>query len=91
MTLAFPNPSRSFDRVRNAVRFTGHDGMCQIRFLIEARVLTKLDIVKREVGLLESRCLSAFDASRTSIHDAARRAYSHGRRDSYTLTAADFR
>ncbi|QDC02772.1 DUF1488 domain-containing protein [Mesorhizobium sp. 8] len=88
MTLAFPNPSRSFDEARNAVRFVGHDGMFQIRFFIEADALAKPD-TKREAGALEAKCLSAFDALRTSIYDVARKAYSHGRRDSYTLTAAD--
>jgi len=77
MTLAFPNPSRSFDEVRNAVRFMGHDGAFHIRFFIEA-------------GALEANCLSAFDALRTSIYDVAREAYSHSRRDSYTLTAGRF-
>lgn len=91
MTLAFPNPSRSFDEVRNAVRFMGHDGMFQIRFFIEAGALTKSDAGKREASALEARSLSAFDALRTSVYDAARKAYSNGRRDSYTLTAADFR
>jgi hypothetical protein len=91
MTLAFPNPSRSFDEVRNAVRFTGHDGMFQIRFFIEASALTKSDAAKREAGVLEAKCLSAFDALRTSIYHVASKAYSHGRHDSYTLTAADFR
>lgn len=90
MTLAFPNPSRSFDEVRNAVRFMGHDGMFQIRFFIEASALTKSDAANREAGTLEARCLSAFDALRTTIYDVACKAYSHGRRDSYTLTAADF-
>jgi hypothetical protein len=91
MTLAFPNPSRSFDEVRNAVRFMGHDGMFQIRFFVEAGALTTADAAKREAGALEARCLTAFDALRTSIYDVAREAYSHGRCDSYTLTAADFR
>ncbi|MDG4903504.1 MULTISPECIES: DUF1488 domain-containing protein [unclassified Mesorhizobium] len=91
MTLAFPNPSRSFDETRIAVRFMGHDGMFQIRFFIEAGVLTKSHIAKGEAGALEAKCLSAFDALRTSIYDVAREAYSHDRRDSYTLTVADFR
>ncbi|TGQ63506.1 MAG: DUF1488 family protein [Mesorhizobium sp.] len=34
--------------------------------------------------------LSAFDTLRTSIHKVASKAYSHGRRSFYTLTAADF-
>ncbi|RWK13255.1 DUF1488 domain-containing protein [Mesorhizobium sp.] len=91
MTLAFPNPSRSFDEARNAVRFMGHDGMFQIRFFVEASALTKSDAARREAGAQEAKCLSAFDALRTSIYDVARETYSHGRRDSYTLTAADFR
>lgn len=91
MTLVFPNPSRSFDEARNAVRFIGHDGMFQIRFFIEADALTNSDTTIRETGALEAKCLSAFDALRTSIYDVAHKAYSHGRRDSYTLTAADFR
>lgn len=89
MTLSFPNPSRSFDDVRNAVRFSGHDGMSQVRFLIEADALDKGTDVRGAPS--EAKCLSAFDSMRTSIHEAARKAYSHGRRDSYTLTAADFR
>jgi Protein of unknown function (DUF1488) len=91
MTLAFPNPTRSFDETRNAVRFVGHDGMFQIRFFVEADVLTKSHSAKREAAALEVKCLSAFDALRTSIYDVARKAYSHDRRDSYTLTAANFR
>lgn len=91
MTLAFPNPSRSFDEIRNAVHFVGHDGMFQIRFFIEAGALTKPDAAGREAGALEAKCLAAFDALRTSIYDVARKTYSQHRRDSYTLTAADFR
>lgn len=89
MTLAFPNPSRSFDDVRNVVRFFGHDGIFEIGFLVEAAALA--DGGAQGTGTPEARCLAAFDALRTSIHDVARKAYSHGRRSSYTLTAADFR
>jgi hypothetical protein len=39
----------------------------------------------------EEMYLSTFDATRSSIHDVAREAYSHRRQTSYTLTAADFR
>jgi hypothetical protein len=91
MTLSFPNPSRSFDEVRNAVRFTGHDGMAQIRFFVEASALARSDTATRGTDASEAKCLSAFDALRASIHDVARRAYSHRRCDSYTLTAEDFR
>jgi hypothetical protein len=91
MTLTFPNPSRSFDEVRNAVRFTGYDGMLQVPFFIEAGALTKAGVDLQQSGASETKSLSAFDALRTSIYDVARKAYSRGRNTTYTLTAADFR
>ena len=91
MTLAFPNPSRSFDEVRNAVRFTGHDGMFEVRFFVEAGALAQSDPTLRGDGASETKYLSAFDALRTPIQTWARKAYARGRRDFYTLTAAEFR
>ena len=35
MTLSFPNISRSFDNARNVIRFTGYDGMFEVRFFVE--------------------------------------------------------
>ena len=87
MTLEFPNPSRSFDEVRNAVRFIGHDGMFEVPFFVETSALAK----PGKTQLSEADCLTAFDTARSSIHDVAREAYSHGRRTTYTQTAADFR
>lgn len=87
MSLAFPNPSRSFDEVRNAVRFIGHDGMFEVPFFVEADALSG----RGASTLSEAEYLSAFDKARGSIHEVAREAYSHGRRTSYTLTSADFR
>ena len=87
MTLAFPNPSRSFDEARNAVRFGGHDGMFEVSFFVEARVLSEPN-GKRPT---EIDCLAAFDSSLASIHKAARRAYSRGRRAPCILNASDFR
>ena len=91
LTLEFPNRSRSFDEARKAVRFSGYDGMIEVRFLVEAGALASPEAVQRGTETLEAGCLSAFDALRLSIQDVAREAYSHGRRNSYTLTAADFR
>jgi uncharacterized protein DUF1488 len=91
MTLSFPNPSRSFDEARNAVRFTGHDGMVEVRFFVEIAALAKSDTALAGTAASETKYLSAFDTLRTSIHRVASKAYSHGRRSSYTLTAADFR
>ncbi|PWK61973.1 DUF1488 domain-containing protein [Aminobacter sp. AP02] len=87
MTLEFPNPSRSFDEVRNAVRFIGHDGMFEVPFFVETAALAKAG----KTHLSEADSLTAFDTARSSIHDVAREVYSHGRRTTYTLTAADFR
>lgn len=86
MTLQFPNPSRSFDDVRNAVRFIGHDGMFEVPFFVETAALARPGAPGSERDVL-----AAFDAARSSIHDVAREAYSHRRQNSYTLTAADFR
>ncbi|MGT2468109.1 DUF1488 domain-containing protein [Mesorhizobium atlanticum] len=91
MTLAFPNPTRSFDHERHGVCFIGHDGMFQIRFFIEAEALAKNGIVLGAKASVETAYLSAFDGLRTSIHDVAGKVYARHRRDSYTLTAADFR
>lgn len=84
--LSFPNPSRSFAEARNAVRFTGYDGMVQVSFLVEAGALPGSG--KRVLS--EAECLEAFDAASGVIHDAARKAYSRRRDTLYTLTAADF-
>ena len=89
MTLALPNPSRSFDEARNAVLFFGHDGLFEIRF-VEAGALAISGTALPMSGMSEAKCLSAFDAVRTSILEVAREAYSHGRRNYYTLTVADF-
>lgn len=83
MTLVFPNPSRSFDEAQNAVRFTGHEGMFEVRCFVEAGALVQSDAALRGTGTSERKCLSAFDALRTSIQDVARKAYSPRRRDLY--------
>lgn len=91
MTLAFPNPSRSFDEARNAVRFTGHDGMFEVRFFVETGALVRSEATLSPTGMPEARYLSVFDEFRASILDVALKAYSRDRRASYTLTASDFR
>lgn len=90
MTLAFLNPTRSFDEKRNAVSFLGHDGMFEIRFFVEAGALSGPGPARDGSGTPET-CLSAFDGLLTSIQDAARRAYAKRRDNAYTLTPADFR
>jgi hypothetical protein len=91
MALDFPNRSRSFDEARNAVRFTGYDGMFEVRFLIEAAALTPSGIKTVGAEALEAECLAAFDAARGAIQDVARKSYAHGRKTTHILTVADFR
>lgn len=89
MTLVFLNPSRSFDDTRNAVSFIGHDGMFEIRFLVEATALRKRQ--PQETAMSEAECLSAFDAMRSSIQEVAREVYSRRRSNLNTLSVTDFR
>ncbi|GLK71867.1 DUF1488 domain-containing protein [Ancylobacter dichloromethanicus] len=91
MTLAFPNPSRSFDSARNAIRFTGYDGMFEVPFLIEIAALGNSASELRMSDALEAKCLTAFDTLRSSIYAAASKAYADGRRAPYILTSADIR
>ncbi|QIB33533.1 DUF1488 domain-containing protein [Ancylobacter pratisalsi] len=91
MTLAFPNPSRSFDRTRNAVRFTGYDGMFEVPFFVATDALARSLATVGTAERSEADYLTAFDAARGAVHDAARKIYAEGRRTSYTLTVADLR
>ncbi|MDV4154116.1 DUF1488 domain-containing protein [Rhizobium brockwellii] len=87
MALIFPNRSRSFDEARKGVRFTGYDGMFEVRFLVEEAALGSA-ITQNST---EAAYLNAFDAARSAIQEAASRAYQHRRGNNFTLTAADFR
>jgi hypothetical protein len=91
VTLEFPNPSRSFDEERNAVRFVGHDGMFEVPFFIEADALTPSGSKGGGLDEVEIASLMAFDAARRSVYDVARKLYSRGRQTSYTITASDVR
>lgn len=91
MTLSFPNHSRSFDKARNVVRFTGYDGMFEVPFLVEIGALGAPAASDHMPDTLEDACLSAFDRRRMSVYAAASKAYADGRRAPYILTAADMR
>jgi hypothetical protein len=85
MTLNFPNKSRSFDEVKQTVRFQGYDGMFEVRFLVEAAALMK------GAKAVEADCLNAFDRARSTIQDVAVKHYAKTRRSNYLLTAADLK
>lgn len=87
MTLTFPNPSRSFDATRDAVRFWGYDSAIECSFFVTRSALERL--VPR-LSPEEPALLAAFDGNRDVICKAAGRVYSRGRRGSYELGASDF-
>lgn len=89
MTLNFPNPSRSFDTRRNAVRFSGYDGMFEIVFYVAAAALSKARSDDHSTATSEAACLANFDAHRGSVYDAASKAYAGKSQPFYILTAAD--
>jgi hypothetical protein len=85
--LNFPNPSRSFDPTRRAVRFWGHDSAMEWSFFVTEDALRRLQ-PKAERD--EASLLLAFDANRAAIYAAAMKAYKQGRKGSYELGATDF-
>jgi hypothetical protein len=88
MSLTFPNLSRSYDSAGKRIRFLGHDGMVQISFTVAVDAISKKT---PEPADAETEYLAAFDAMRGLVHDMARNAYSHGRKNMYALTSADFK
>jgi Protein of unknown function (DUF1488) len=87
MTLNFPNPSRSYDPTRHAVRFWGHDSAMETSFFVTEEALKRIqpNMNRDEEGLL-----NAFDKNRDRIYAAALKVYSRGRKGSYDLDSKDF-
>jgi hypothetical protein len=85
--LNFPNPSRSFDATRRAVRFWGHDSSMEWSFFVTEDALRRL---QPEMPRDEDSLLRAFDTNRTQIYAAAVKAHTRGRKGSYELAVADF-
>ncbi len=88
MAIAFPNSARSYDEPAQRVRFLGHDGMFEIRFLLDVDVLTN---GFSSSATSESDYLIAFDRFRTKILDVAKRAYISRSKSPIILKLADFR
>jgi Protein of unknown function (DUF1488) len=87
MPLSFPNPSRSYDATRRAVRFWGHDSAMEASFFVTEDALKR---VQPDMRFDEPGLLGAFDANRVLIYAAAAKVYARGRRGSYDLVDADF-
>ena len=86
MGIMFPNISRSYDAIRHAVRFWGHDTAMEWSFFVTAEALARMhpSLSPDEAGML-----GAFDSHRDRICAAAARLYTRGRKGSYELSAAD--
>jgi hypothetical protein len=90
MTLKFPNPSRSFDAIKNRVSFWGYDSVIEVSFSVEGAALLKLKPATAET---ETGFLQAFDAEQKKIHKAAENVYARGRQQgtfAYNLSIDDF-
>lgn len=87
MSLTFPNQSRSYDESNRRIRFSGYDGMFEMKFFLELDALAKI-----YSGPLtgEREYLSAFDDARKKILGAAEKAYGRGQKRMCTLTLSDF-
>ncbi|WP_337271524.1 DUF1488 domain-containing protein [Oryzifoliimicrobium ureilyticus] len=88
MSISFPNEARSFDDRNCCVRFTGYDGMFEIKFYLATEVLA-CEKSHRNAG--EADYLKAFDALRPRILKAATSAYSKARSSAITLDLTHFR
>jgi hypothetical protein len=83
----FPNPCRSYDATRHAVRFWGYDSAIEASFFVTEEALARLE---PGIRLDEQGCLHAFDDNRDKICAAAARVYVRGGRGSYDLGTANF-
>ncbi|MEK1931025.1 MAG: DUF1488 domain-containing protein [Pararhizobium sp.] len=88
MTLSFPNSARSYDETKMRVRFTGYDGMFEVKFFVTADVLAK-GLVLRTAA--ERDYLDAFDKMRPKILDVAKRAYNGKPQAMVLLDLSNFR
>ena len=87
MTISFPNPSRSYDATRRAVRFWGHDSAMEASFFVAEDALKR---IQPDMRFDEAGLLGAFDSHRDLIYATAAKVYGRGHKGSYDLVSADF-
>jgi hypothetical protein len=87
MPIAFPNPSRSFDETRDAVRFWGYDSAIECSFFVTRSALERL---APNLSLEKFDPLAVFDLNRERICRAATKVYARGQKGSYELDASAF-
>lgn len=78
---------RSLDEDAGTIRFSGHDGVNEIRFLMELPALERIAGIGK---VSDNAYLTAFDQRRELIQTAAGRAYQRSRKSLIRLTASDF-
>ena len=88
MTLSFPNSARSYDETHRRGRFSGYDGMFEVKCFVTGDVLAR-GLALRAPG--EREYLEAFDKMRSTILDAAKRAYNSNPHDAVLLNVSNFR
>lgn len=88
MGISFPNAARGFDDKNPCVRFSGYDGMFEIKFYLATEVLA---CDKSHRNSSEADYLTSFDALRPRILKAATSAYSKARSSAITLDLTHFR
>lgn len=88
MGVRFPNEARSFDNKNRCVRFSGYDGMFEVKFYLATEVLA---CEKSHRNASESDYLTSFDALRPRILKVAASAYSKAQTSAISLSLQDFR
>jgi hypothetical protein len=83
VALQFPNPSRSYDASRHCVCFWGHDNSREITFLLDDAMLRNM---QPGVGLDERSILEAFDRGREKILEIAKKLYTGGQQNRYSIS-----
>jgi Protein of unknown function (DUF1488) len=87
MAISFPNPSRSYDMTRRAVRFWGYDSAMETAFFVSEDALKG---IQPDMRFDEAGLLSAFDLNRELIYATAAKVYKRGHKGSYDLLRDDF-
>jgi hypothetical protein len=85
--IGFPNQMRSFDEEAGIIRFSGYDGVMEVRFVLEAPALERIAGLSRSP---DTAYLDAFDRFRGQIETAATRSYKKHRNSLIRLSSADF-
>lgn len=88
MGVSFPNAARSFDEKTRCVRFSGYDGIFEIKFYLASEVLAS-EMSGRMAP--EADLLTTFDSLRPRILRVAASTYLKSKSNTIALDLGDFR